>query len=184
MTEFDIGSKVKQLREEKNFTLRELSRRSGVSATQISEIERNLTAPTVPTLMKIIAALGTETSIFFEREKTKTVSVVRKNERQRIIDEKNQVFIESLTTGIAGSKLKVILAHPPPGAENIRGGYKHPGEELIYVIKGKIQVTLEGTSYLLEEGDSIHFRGELRHIIKNITAGEVELLAAITPPSY
>jgi transcriptional regulator with XRE-family HTH domain len=184
MFEFDIGSKVKRLRQDKNLTLRELSRRSGVSATQISEIERNLTAPTVPTLMRIIRALDAETSVFFERENTKRVSLVRKSERREIIDRKNQVFIESLTTGIGDSKLKVILAHPPPGAENIKGGYKHPGEELIYVIKGRIQVTLDGTPYRLEEGDSIHFCGEMRHVIKNISDSEAELLVVITPPNY
>jgi transcriptional regulator with XRE-family HTH domain len=67
MTDFDVGAKIKQLRTEKNLSVRELSRRSGVSSTQISEIERNLTAPTVPTLMKIISVLEIETSIVFER---------------------------------------------------------------------------------------------------------------------
>jgi transcriptional regulator with XRE-family HTH domain len=184
MTKFDIGARVKHLRAQKQLTVRELARRSGVSATQISEIERNLTAPTVPTLMKIVSALGTEVSIFFESKNHRTVSVVRKNERQEFIDLKSNVFIQSLSNGITDTKLKVILAHPPPGVENIRGGYQHPGEELIYVIKGKVQVTIDGTCYILEEGDSVHFRGELRHTIKNITDHEVEVLAIITPPNY
>ncbi len=184
MTEFDIGARVKRLREERRFSLRELSRRSGVSATQISEIERNLTAPTVPTLMKIIRALDAETSIFFEQDRTKKVAVVRKDERREVIDRKNQVYLESLTTGISGSKLKVILAHPPPGASNIEGGYQHPGEELIFVIKGRIQVMLNGSPYILEEGDSLHFRGELRHVITNIAEEKAELLVVISPPNY
>ncbi len=184
MTDFDIGTRVKELREEKQLTLRQLSKHSGVSATQISEVERNLTAPTVPTLMKIISALETDAGIFFERRYSKTVSVVRKNDRQEFIDRKNNVFIESLTNGIADSKLKVIMAHPPPGAENIRGGYQHPGEELIHVIKGKIQVTVGDREYVLDEGDSLHFRSELRHIIKNITDHKVELISIITPPNY
>ena len=49
MTDFNVGERVKQLRQEKKMSVRELARRSGVSATQISEIERNLTSPTVPT---------------------------------------------------------------------------------------------------------------------------------------
>ena len=184
MTDINVGAKIRRLRTEKQMSLRELSRRAGVSSTQISEIERNLTAPTIPTLMKIISALGADTSIFFERRNELQVSVTRKNERPEIIDRKNNVYIQSLTRGITNSKLKVILAHPPPGAENIKGGYKHPGEELIYVIKGKIQVMIENEAYILEEGDSLHFHGELRHTIKNITDGEVELLSVITPPNY
>jgi uncharacterized cupin superfamily protein len=123
-------------------------------------------------------------SIFFERKNPKSVSLVRKNDRQQFIDRQNNVFIEALSNGITDTKLKVILAHPPPGAENIRGGYQHTGEELIYVIKGKIQVTLDSANYILEEGDSIHFRAEMRHTIKNVTDQEVELLAVITPPNY
>lgn len=184
MNDFNVGARIKQLREEQRLSLRELSRRSGVSATQISEIERNLTSPTVPTLMKIIDALGTNTSIFFQDEKFKNISVLRKHERPKIIDEKNNVYLESLTTGIANSKIKVIIAHPPPGAVNIPEGYQHLGEELIYVIRGRIRVTVGNKEYELNEGDSIHFRGEFRHTIQNITDGEVELLSVISPPNY
>lgn len=184
MTDINVGEKIRRLRTERKMSVRELSRRSGVSSTQISEIERNLTAPTIPTLVKIIRALETDTSIFFERRNELQVSLTRRDERPEFIDRKNHVYIQSLTRGITNSKLKVILAHPPPGAENIKGGYKHPGEELIYVIKGRIQVQVENDVYILEEGDSLHFHGELRHTIKNITEDEVELLSVITPPNY
>jgi len=178
-----VGKKLKSLRQESNLTLKELSSKAGVSTTQISEIERDQTSPTVSTLIKLIAALGQETSIFFDNG-AKKVAVVRENERQIITDQKNQVHIESLTTGIVDSKLKVIITRPNPGHENIPGGYQHPGEELIYVIKGKIEVKLEAKKYILCQGDSIHFRGELRHSVKNITTGEVELMAIISPPNY
>ncbi len=181
---FDVGRKLRSLRKANNLTLAELSRKSGVSTTQISEIERNLTSPTITTLMKLISALGQDTSIFFEREQTRKVALVRRNERAVILDKKNDVHIESVTTGIADSRLKVVIARPKPGQENIPGGYQHPGEELIYVIKGRIRVTLNGDPYFLDAGDAIHFRGEMNHKIKNITDGEVELLAVITPPSY
>ena len=134
--------------------------------------------------MKIISALGTNTSIFFQDEKERTVSVVRKNERQRIIDRKNNVYIESITTGISNSNLKAIIAYPPPGTINIPEGYQHRGEELIYVIKGSIKITVGCNSYILHEGDSIHFRGELRHTIQNISNSEAELLSVISPPNY
>lgn len=181
---FDVGRKLKTLRKENELTLKELSCKSGVSTTQISEIERGLTSPTIVTLMKLISALGQETSIFFEKDESRKVSLVRKSERPLIVDQKNKVYIESLTTGIVDSKLKVIITRPQPGHENIPGGYRHAGEELIYVIKGRLQVILEGRSYILEAGDSIHFRGEINHKIKNTTDDEVELLAVITPPSY
>ena len=184
MVDFDVGLRVRELRNEKNFSMRELSRRSGVSATQISEIERNISAPTVPTLLKIISGLDAAASIFFDTKLKKSVSVVRKKERREFIDRKNNVFIESLTDGIINTKVKVFLAHPPPGIINIRGGYKHEGEEFITVIKGKIQVQLDDKKFNLIEGDSIHFQGEFRHTIKNITNHRVEILVVISPPNY
>jgi transcriptional regulator with XRE-family HTH domain len=184
MVGFDVGRKLKELREKKRFTIRELSRRSGVSTTQISEIERNLSAPTVPTLMRIISSLDTHASIFFEEKEERKVCVVRKSNRQEFIDRKNNVFVESLTEGITGTNLKVIVARPPPGSINIRGGYVHRGEELIYVIKGRIRVTLGEEEYILDEGDTIHFRGMIRHTIANITDREVELISVTAPPNY
>lgn len=78
---FDVGKKIKSLRDENSLTLKELSCKSGVSTTQISEIERNLTSPTIVTLMKLISALGKETSIFFEQDSHQKVSMVRQDER-------------------------------------------------------------------------------------------------------
>lgn len=184
MIDFDVGLRVKDLRKQKDISIRELSRRAGVSATQISEIERNISSPTVPTLLKIISGLGAAASIFFDTKIKKSVSIVRKNERQEFIDRKNSVFIQSLSNGIVNTNLKIILSHPTPGITNISGGYKHDGEEFIYVIKGKIQVTLDDRKYILNEGDSIHFQGEFNHTIKNITDHEIEILVVISPPNY
>ncbi|MFQ5650055.1 MAG: cupin domain-containing protein [bacterium] len=181
---FNVGQKLKALRRQHNLTLKELSCKSGVSTTQISEIERDLTSPTIATLIKLISALGQETSIFFETESSKKVSLVRRVERSLVVDQKNDVHIEAITTGVVDSKLKAILAYPKPGQENIPGGYRHSGEELIFVIKGRVQVKLDRQTYILEEGDAIHFRGEMRHTIKNITEGDVQLLSVITPPNY
>lgn len=181
---FNVGRKLKTLRQQNSLTLRDLSKKSGVSATQISDIERNLTSPTIATLIKLISALGQETSIFFENGDTKRISHVSKCQRMLVVDPQNDVHIESITSGIVDSKLKAIIAHPKPGQENIPGGYSHIGEELIYVIKGRVQVKLDDQSYTLEQGDCLHFRAEMRHTIKNITDDKVELLSVMTPPSY
>ena len=182
---FNVGKKIKAIRREKNLTLKKLSWESNVSTTQISEIERGLSSPTIGTLMKIISALGQDTSIFFENARSKKVSLVRKNERPLIVDKKNHIYMESLTNGIIDSLLKVIITRPQSGHENIPGGYQHAGEELIYVNKGEIQVELDRKTYVLKEGDSIHFRGEMCHSIKNILNDEAELIiVVITPHSH
>lgn len=65
----NVGKKIKAIREERNLTLRKLSLESKVSPTQISEIERGLTSPTIKTLMKLLSALEQDTSFFLDIEK-------------------------------------------------------------------------------------------------------------------
>jgi len=180
----DIGKKLREIRSLKKLTLKEVSQKSGVSITQISEVERNLTSPTVPTLIKIAKGLGQDISVFFESNNKKQISIVRKNERNIIIDRVNNVISESLTSGIVNTKLKVVVGPLKHGKEIIRGGFQHEGEELDFVLTGTVLCKIGDESFILEEGDSIHFNAELKHSFISIGDGDAELLAVITPPNY
>ena len=182
--ELEIGKKLRELRKSNNLTLKKVSERSGVSITQISEIERELTSPTVPTLMKIAKGLGQDISFFFERNNDTQISLVRKNERNIIVDRVNNVISESLTKGIANTKLKVVVGPLKKGHEIIKGGFQHEGEELDFVIKGTVLCKIGNQTFILEEGDSIHFKADLKHSFTSIGNGDAELLAVITPPNY
>jgi len=182
--QLEIGKKLREIRKSKEMTLKAVSEKSGVSITQISEIERELTSPTVPTLMKISRGLGQDISIFFEKNDKKQISVVRRDKRNKIIDHANTIISESLTNGIANTKLKVVVGPLKEGVEIIKEGFQHEGEELDFVLKGTVLCKIGDQSFTLNEGDSIHLNSSLKHSFLSIGNGDAELLAVITPPNY
>ena len=69
----DIGKKLKELRQQKELTLEDLASRSELTKGFLSQVERNLTAPSIATLEDILEALGTNLSEFFHEEPEKLV---------------------------------------------------------------------------------------------------------------
>ncbi len=97
ITKEDLGNRIRLVRKQRTFTLKDLERVSGFSATHISEIERGKTSPTIGALVKIAKALGKETSYFLEEEQLSEIAVVRRNERQALPEEMVKVHGEYLT---------------------------------------------------------------------------------------
>ena len=69
----DIGQKIRQLRTQNNLTLEELASRSELTKGFLSQVERNLTSPSVSTLEDILEALGTDLASFFKDSKENKV---------------------------------------------------------------------------------------------------------------
>ena len=69
----DIGHKIKQLRIQKGLTLEELASRSELTKGFLSQMERNLTSPSIATLNDIVEALGSSLSEFFREDKEEQI---------------------------------------------------------------------------------------------------------------
>jgi quercetin dioxygenase-like cupin family protein len=59
----------------------------------------------------------------------------------------------------------------------------HPGQEFIYVLEGKLMITLDNTQYILEKGDNFYFNSNVVHILKNIHNSSARVLWVVTPPN-
>ena len=86
----DIGAKIKQLRTQKDLTLEELASRCELTKGFLSQVERNLTSPSIATLNDILEALGTSLSDFFREDKDEK-SVFRQEDF--FVDERDTPFI-------------------------------------------------------------------------------------------
>ena len=73
----DLGRKIKQLRLANDLTLEELANRSELSKGFLSQVERNLTSPSVATLDDILEALGTNLHDFFDQQEDEHHSLYR-----------------------------------------------------------------------------------------------------------
>lgn len=166
-------------------TLRDLAKLSGCSISFLSQLERDLISPTVASLRKIADALGVTITSFFEDDASGMDSVmVRSDQRVRIGSKASKVVYESLKPRGANSVLEPLYHILEKGAYSGDDYNVHLGEEFVYVMKGRVEITLDGKPMTLDEGDSAVYNSNIPHRWKNIFDGETILLWVNTPPTF
>ena len=178
----ELGEQLKRFRLGRNLTLKEVELKAKVSATHISEIERGMTSPTVGALTKIARALGTEPSYFLQEDTAPAVSVVRQADQRVITDNSWGARIHRLCTGIRGSEMSFLLVELDPGHDEKVDPVIRSNEEFVFVLKGVFEMYIGLDRHILKEGDSLHFRTDEPHPIRNIGDGPARLLVTTLPP--
>src|SRR5699024_10620865 len=105
-------------------------------------------------------------------------SVTNHDGRQVYAVGRNARSYERISSSFPGNILRSVLIHEPPGE---RGELiAHDGEELMYVVEGAITIQLEDSTYVLEQGDSVHFSSARTHATWNHTSHDAVILWAGT----
>jgi transcriptional regulator with XRE-family HTH domain len=180
-----IGREIRSLRKAGGLTLSAVAAASGLSIGYLSLVERDKATPSINALHAISRALGVTVSWFFEAGAVPDAErdlVVRRNRRRRL-DYSAGIVDELLSPSLAGA-LELLASRFPPGASSGEEPYRHAGEEAGMVIRGKLEIWVDGKAFLLEAGDSFGFPSSLPHRYRNPGAEEAEVIWAITPPSY
>jgi len=176
----DVGKRIKSIRKRKNLTLQEVSEKSGMSATAISAIERNVSSPTVNTLASIGRALGESLSSLLGEDEVEYV-VTRAANRERLATDIPGSEFLSLAAAVRGRRFHPKLCILKPGANSGEDFVNHQGDEFFFVLQGAVEVEIDGTSLGLEQGDSLYFRGNTPYRWKNAPdRGEAHLLVVTT----
>jgi transcriptional regulator with XRE-family HTH domain len=180
----DLGMTIRRLREERNLSLKELAARSDLTPSFLSQVERNLTSPSVASLRRVAQAFGVPLTALFQGPTTPEDHVVRRNERRQLIHPRRQWRDYLLTPNLKG-KLQVILSVIEPGGGSGDEPYAHDSdEECVVVLRGRLEFWVGSDWYLLEEGDSIVFESRIPHRNCNPGPDQAEVLWITTPPSY
>ena len=162
----DIGQKLKSLRISNNMTQEELAIRSDLTRGFISQLERNLSSPTIENLELILRALGTDLVGFFSSLNEQEKVVYKKSERIPIYDSPKGVKEQLLMTKIEPKKIEPsILTIKPGSSSEIEDS--HEGFEFGYITKGKIEIHLDDLKYKASEGECFFFKSNKKHYIKN-----------------
>ena len=178
----NIGQKVRELRIAKNLTQEELADRSELSKGFISQLERDLTSPSIATLMDILQCLGTTVSEFFQEEP----------EDQIVFQ--NEDYFEKIDSEL-GSKTEWIIPNAQKNMmEPIRltlapGGATYPdlpheGEEFGYVLQGSVKIHVGNKVYKAKKGESFYFTPHAKHYIEASSSSGARLIWVSTPPSF
>ena len=159
-----LGSKLREARQQKHLSLQALSDRANVSAAAIHRIEQGDMMPTITTLMKIAVALNRPVAYFInEQETDDPVVLTRPDDGRALFTSKQGLELRSITGPYGQFVLAGAMATISARANSGPDPMEHPGEELIHMLEGRLRVTVSGEKFLLEAGDSLHFRTDRPH---------------------
>lgn len=177
----EIGVKIKQLRLQRGLTQEELAARTELTKGFISQLERDLTSPSIATLMDILAALGTDVAGFFRESQEE--QVVYSAEEMFVKEEADGSIIQWLVTNAQKNALEPILVTIPAGL-SLAEDDPHEGEEFGYVLSGSVTLVLGTKRYRVKKGGSFYFRPTRVHYLINSGKAEARVLWVSTPPSF
>lgn len=176
----DIGKKLKELRLQNDLTLGDLASRSELTKGFLSQVERNLTAPSIATLEDILEALGTNLSEFFREEEEKQVVF---STQDFFEDKQDDYTIEWVIPNAQKNEMEPILLTLAPHKKS-QEMLAHHGEEFGYVLKGTVTLVLGNKKYKLKAQETFYLDGTKSHYLYNHGSSEAKVLWVTTPPMF
>jgi transcriptional regulator with XRE-family HTH domain len=177
-----IGDKIKRIRTEKQLTQEELANRCELSKGFISQLERDLTSPSIATLTDILDVLGTNLTEFFSEDSQEKV-VFTDDDMFETSDEKLKYSLKWLISNAQKNKMEPIMITLEAGGEYIEDE-PHEGEEFGYVLSGSITLQLGNKKYKVKKGESFYFKPNVNHNIANNSKNVAKVIWVSTPPSF
>jgi transcriptional regulator with XRE-family HTH domain len=181
MENIDIGKKVEKYRKTKNLSIRELAKLAEITPSMLSQIERGLANPSIQTLKILARTLDVPTFSFFIEEKNTADLVVRKNQRKKMVIE--NLSYELLSPDFTGNLVSAIMT-VPPNTSSSEKLLEHKGEEVAFVLEGKIRIYLNEEKHILEAGDSVKIPAYMKHKWENDFNQNAIVLFSVTPPAF
>jgi transcriptional regulator with XRE-family HTH domain len=167
LTRYEIGPKLRAMRLKKKMGLVELGRHTGLSPALLSKVERGRLFPTLPTLLRIALVFGVGLDHFFVRRVEPEPAVVRRADRLRFPSRpgarRPAFHFESLDYPATERPMNGFLVEFTATDAKEAPPHQHAAAELIYVIDGRLAVTIGEAEHVLDRGDSMYFLGDRPH---------------------
>ncbi|MCP4577716.1 MAG: cupin domain-containing protein [Deltaproteobacteria bacterium] len=165
ISEKDIGKRIKEIRTFNGMTLEILAEKTSFTKGYLSKVENSEKSPPVSTLIKIAGALEVQLSeIFQENEGNDLFSLVRKNERRVMArnGSKFGYYYETLAHTFTKKSMDPYILTQPVDPEEV-AIFQHEGEEILFMLEGKMQFVHGNKEHILEEGDCVYFDAGIPH---------------------
>ena len=177
-----IGEKVRILRMEKQLTQEELANRRELSKGFISQVENDLTSPSIATLIDILEILGTNLPDFFSDTKEEKVTYTKDDMFEKD-DDDLKYSLMWLIPNAQKNEMEPIMITLKPGGQYIEEE-PHEGEEFGYVLAGTIILHLGKKKYKVKKGESFYYKAKVNHFIENTGKSPAKVIWVSTPPSF
>ncbi len=166
MIEFKLARMIRHLRQQRRMTQEALAQKIGVTKAFISKIENCQTTPSIANLSKIATALGVNITALFDvgEEENQNIVIVRKRERKKIVGPGSDIGFsyESLAFKKRRKMMEPFIIKYPPDTHS-RRLFDHEGEEMVFVLQGKIKLIYGDKQFILNEGDTAYFNASIPH---------------------
>lgn len=165
----EVGTRIRQLREERAISLEDLSSLTGFTVQRLEEIESGKEQPQLGMVMKLSKALDSAVGRLVSGMGTKLYSITRKNERKQVArsasktGKKNVYSYMSLAPEVQGRHMEALIVQLEKTEESEIS--VHNGEEFIFVLEGTASLTISKESYDLEPGDSAYYLSTTPHYL-------------------
>lgn len=179
-----LGDRIRQFRMSRHMSLGDLAGKVDTSRSFLSQVEQGKTMPSVTTLKSIADALDVTVGALIDDPEESAGPVVHANERPRIEHLQSGITLESLTHRDVHKVMQPLFGRLEPGASTGYGGHVHQGQECVVVLKGRLDVEVDGTNHTLGEGDSIYFDSSRPHRFVNPGEKETLVIWVASPPTF
>jgi len=175
-----LGQKIRELRLLCGLTQSELADRCELTKGYISQLENDLTSPSISTLSDILAALGTTLKDFFATAEKEKI-VFKKSDYFEKEDEGQKIIW--LIPNSQKNEMEPIILELKPGASTTLD-MPHEGQEFGYVLDGKIQLFVDKNHYVVKKGESFYYDTDKIHYLKNNGDRLARVIWISSPPNF
>ncbi|MBP7175952.1 MAG: helix-turn-helix transcriptional regulator [Thermoclostridium sp.] len=177
-----IGSKIKRMRMEYGLTQEELADRCELTKGYISQLERDLTSPSIATLKDILDCLGSSIPEFFNEKKKEQIVFRQQDVFVKEVEEQGY-RINWIVPNAQKMDMEPIILELNENGETYEDN-PHKGEEFGYILNGSILLTVGKDRFRVKKGECFHYKASEPHSIKNGGKKPAQVLWISAPPSF
>lgn len=180
---FDVGQRLRGLRDAHGLSQRELAKRAGVSNAIISLIEQNRTSPSVGLLKKVLDGLPLALSEFFSDRPMPRPQIFFAGE-ELVELAGGRISYRQVGRSMAGRAMQILHERYAVGADTGGAMLRHESEEGGVVVRGRLEITVGSERRVLGSGDAYYFDSRVPHRFRNAGEDECVVVSANSPPSF
>jgi transcriptional regulator with XRE-family HTH domain len=180
----EIAERLKAFRLANRMTLKQLAQKAGCTDAYLSQLERGRANPSIMILKKIASALQMKVVDFFlENEPEENDVILKEKERVNIHFKRGDAKIQMLVRHIRDKRMQPFYTTIEPKGGS-KGFYSHIGEEFGIVLKGQLEIRLNGKSYRLNKNESFYFSSQVPHSWSNPGRTKTVVIWVVSPPTF
>ena len=176
----DIAPRLRGLRDAMDMSVEDMAAQLSVAPDDVRKYESGECEIPVSYLFNVAQVFQVDLTVLISGNEAHlhTASVVRKGKGMSVERRKDYDY-KSLAYRFVGRKMEPFIVTVPPKEKEALTFTEHPGQEFIYMLKGKLEISLGSMVHVVEAGDSLYFTSRTPHALRGLDGQPAEFLDVI-----